>query len=140
LLNAIARQSARVGAAETRLRGPKPRRLHRLRIELKKLRYQLECLEPLGLPSLPSTLALLKPRQDLLGELQDAAVMRGLLERRRKKAAAKKQRRRAAAEAAALVMVEQRSEALYGSLMVAEAEHPSATFAAPIEKELTIDN
>jgi CHAD domain-containing protein len=54
----------------------KPSRLHKLRIDAKRLRYQLEALAPAYGDTLAPVQRALKKLQDLLGEYQDAEVAR----------------------------------------------------------------
>ncbi|QIK38788.1 CHAD domain-containing protein [Caldichromatium japonicum] len=55
-----------------------PEQMHWLRIQCKKLRYAAEFFTPVD-PELDELIAYLKGLQTLLGELNDAVVMRGLL-------------------------------------------------------------
>lgn len=72
----------------------KPSRLHKLRIEAKQLRYQLEALAPAYDGTLAPVQSDLKKLQDLLGEHQDADVARAhLADYRRNRAAGKTERK-----------------------------------------------
>ncbi len=56
-----------------------PEQMHWLRIQCKKLRYAAEFFVPID-PDLTQLIVYLKDLQTLLGELNDAAVMRGLVD------------------------------------------------------------
>jgi CHAD domain-containing protein len=58
-----------------------PRRVHRLRIAVKKARYLAELVEPGWAGAAGATLAMLEPLQDRLGALHDADVRSARLER-----------------------------------------------------------
>jgi CHAD domain-containing protein len=53
-----------------------PRRMHKLRIEAKRLRYFLEYIQPVGGPAIDAGIEALGELQDILGEHQDAWVAR----------------------------------------------------------------
>jgi len=74
--------------------GSKPSRLHKLRIDAKRLRYQLEALAPAYGETVAPVQRALKKLQDLLGEHQDADVARNhLADYRRSRAAGKIERK-----------------------------------------------
>ena len=58
-----------------------PRKLHRLRLASKRLRYTLELFRPCYPPGLEDRLAALKKLQDWLGEVNDAVASGRLLRR-----------------------------------------------------------
>ncbi len=59
---------------------PSPEKMHGLRLETKRLRYTLELFRPCYGPGLETRLAALRRLQNSLGELNDSAVARRLLE------------------------------------------------------------
>jgi len=72
----------------------KPSRLHKLRIDAKRLRYQLEALAPAYGETLAPVQRALKRLQDRLGQHQDAEVARAqLADYRRSRAAGKTERK-----------------------------------------------
>jgi len=58
---------------------PSPRKLHRLRLETKRLRYTLELFRSCYGPGLEARLAALRRLQQVLGEVNDSAVAERLL-------------------------------------------------------------
>jgi CHAD domain-containing protein len=58
---------------------PAPRKLHRLRLASKRLRYTLELFRPCYPPELEERLDALKKLQDSLGEVNDAVASASLL-------------------------------------------------------------
>ncbi|MCX6628554.1 MAG: CHAD domain-containing protein [Candidatus Solibacter sp.] len=64
---------------ETLAADPTPRRLHRLRLASKRLRYTLELFRPCYPPGLEDRLQALKTLQDWLGEVNDAVASARLL-------------------------------------------------------------
>lgn len=76
----IKRLKQRTVQAGTGIDTRDPEQMHWLRIQCKKLRYAAEFFAPID-PKLEGLIAHLKGLQTLLGELNDAVVMRGLLDR-----------------------------------------------------------
>jgi CHAD domain-containing protein len=60
-------------------KGPPPRKLHRLRLASKRLRYTLELFRPCYPAELEERLGALKTLQDYLGEVNDAVASARLL-------------------------------------------------------------
>jgi CHAD domain-containing protein len=75
LARQLAARARRVRAAVDHAAGiPFPNRLHRVRVEVKKLRYSLELCRDLGRWNAPAAIESLKRAQDVLGELHDWQV------------------------------------------------------------------
>jgi inorganic triphosphatase YgiF len=72
--NAVVRQGRRV------MQRPKPRNFHKLRIEMKKLRYACEFVAPAYGDSLAPFIEKSVAIQDCLGELQDTVFTQGFIE------------------------------------------------------------
>jgi CHAD domain-containing protein len=67
------------GVRRVLARSPSPGRLHRLRLDSKRLRYTLELFRPCYPAALEERLEALKKLQDLLGETNDAVATSRLL-------------------------------------------------------------
>jgi CHAD domain-containing protein len=81
---ALAHQLERVRYKGDRaVRKYQPRRMHKLRIEAKRLRYFLEYVAPVGGPAIDAGIKALGELQDILGDHQDAWVARDDLKRYR---------------------------------------------------------
>ena len=75
LARQLAARAGRVRAAVDHAAGiPFPNRLHRVRVEVKKLRYSLELCRDLGRWNASEAIRALKQAQDVLGELHDWQV------------------------------------------------------------------
>jgi CHAD domain-containing protein len=76
LARQLAARAGRVRAAVDHAAGiPFPNRLHRVRVEVKKLRYSLELCRDLGRWNASAAIGALKRAQDVLGELHDWQVL-----------------------------------------------------------------
>jgi CHAD domain-containing protein len=76
LARQLAARAGRVRAAVDHAAGiPFPNRLHRVRVEVKKLRYSLELCRDLGRWNTSAAIGTLKRAQDVLGELHDWQVL-----------------------------------------------------------------
>jgi CHAD domain-containing protein len=127
---------ARAEAAESSLAGSSPEPLHALRIALKKLRYEAECFEVLDPEPFARAASELKPRQDVLGRLQDEQVLFALLSGRQDEARSSGRARAAEAldQAARAVFERRERHALeFASL---QAERPTSSLAMSFEEAL----
>jgi CHAD domain-containing protein len=89
LARQLATRAGRVRAAVDHAAGiPFPNRLHRVRVEVKKLRYSLELCRDLGRWNAPAAIKNLKRAQDLLGEIHDWQVFEDRLALRVQQASA----------------------------------------------------